>query len=268
MKTKPLGFCQINNGKLVYTYMMTDRTENDPYMYSSQLKSQRLTNTKMSYYEMLLESERTNTLTYRTPEELGKSSYAEFIGSNGEILSVFEPIRNFRGVDRNYILNFPDSEISSEYDTGNVHAEIIPGKNPLNAMYSMQMSSVNSIQNSRRYCGISQCGNRPYLKFYDSVDYKCTSNGTDTMDCISMRSEHEKLPYQKVEFFNKNAFTNKCKHKSNLFSVKIEDLDDLSQNTVQDEENGISRIDYNPSDNERSAHAVRRIREDLYSAVK
>ena len=63
----------------------------------------------MSYYEILLESEKTGTLTYATPSELGYSSYKEFLSSVNQPLSVFEPVINMRGIDRNYILEIPDS---------------------------------------------------------------------------------------------------------------------------------------------------------------
>ena len=154
MNENPVGFCQINNGKLVYTYMATSNMDRDPYMYSSQLKTQRQNERRMSYYEILLESEKTGTLTYKTPSELGCSSYGEFLSAANNPLSVFEPARNLRGIDRNYILEIPDSELDSEYDTGNIHAGLYMGKNPLNSMYSMEMSSSTSIRNTRRYCGI------------------------------------------------------------------------------------------------------------------
>lgn len=134
---------------------------------------------------------------YRTPYELGGfNTYKEYLEHGGNVLSIFEPVRNLRGIDRNYILGFKDSEISSEYDTGNIHAEIYPGKNPLNNMYSIEMNSTLSVKNSRRYCGINQSANLVYLKFYDSVDYESYKQaGGGALDYNSNRDERSRLPY-------------------------------------------------------------------------
>ena len=213
-----------------------------------------------SFYEILLESEKTNTLVYKTPEQIGGvETYKEYIQNGGSACAGIEP-------DRNYILEFKDSEIQSEYDTGNIHAEIYPGKNPLNSMYSMEMDSETSLVNSRRYCGINQSANLVYLKFYDSVNYSCSRsvNGGE-LDYDSEREEQDTLPYQKIEFYNKNVFTNRCKHKSNLFSIRIEDLDILSESRTQEEDESITWVDYHPPIQDKAAE---RIREDLHSAIK
>ena len=104
-----------------------------------------------------------------------------------------------------------------------------------------------------------------YLKFYDSVDYSGTEVD-NPLDVSMDRTESNRLPYQKVEFFNKNVFTNRCKHKSNLFSIKIEDLEQLSETRVADENGDVAHVDYHPD--EFGETAVRRIRDDLYSAIK
>ena len=88
---------------------------------------------------------------------------------------------------------------------------------------------------------MNQSANRVYLKFYDNMDYNQekseTNNGvTDIKVRVVPRSKP--YPYQKIEFFNKNLFTNRCKHKSNLFSVRIKDLDDLEDTYMSQLTNG------------------------------
>ena len=72
--------------------MMTDRSANEPYMYKSQLVHQRMSDKKMSFYDELLESDKTNTIRYSSSDELNPSSdsYSEFLDKGGAPLDIFQ----------------------------------------------------------------------------------------------------------------------------------------------------------------------------------
>ena len=57
-----------------------------------------------------------------------------------------------------------------------------------------------------------------------------------------------------------NVFSNKCKHKSNLFSIKISDLEELSDNETQ------STIVQDQTER-RSLEMAQKIKDDLFSAI-
>jgi len=94
----------------------------------------------------------------------------------------------------------------------------------------MESTSKTKINNCRDYVEVNQSANRVYLKFYDNMDYDQDKSETiNGVNEIQVRTvpRAKPYPYQKIEYFNKNLFTNRCKHKSNLFSVRVKDLDDL-----------------------------------------
>ena len=69
------------------------------------------------------------------------------------------------------------------------------------------------------------------LKFYDNTDYVISANADGELTATA--SDHsEYIPYQKVETFIPNKMNVNAMHKSNLFSIKLQDtgLDDVSIN--------------------------------------
>lgn len=258
MKSQPLGFCQYSSGQLVDTVMLTEPMTQEPLMFSSSLKDKTI-DTQEQYYFMQLKNTPTHTYLYKTPEDWG-CPLSDVISSDEMALEVFEPHRDLLGLPRAYILDFPDSEVQSEYDTGNVHAEFLQAKNTIDSKYSMNMSSNVDLNGVREYCGINKTANKIYLKFYDGANYSGVGQRVNANGIIESNASKttQTYPYQKIEIISKNKFTNKQNHKSNLFSINIDDLVDLSENrdmasiTGDDETNSI----------------MSQIRDDICSAVK
>lgn len=243
MDGSPMGLVHIQNGQYGYTYTVTQPSMKEPYIIDSKLDNSYLDSNAQMYK---IENENTNTFLYQNPND-------KPLSTDMDILSAFEPERNIRGIKRNYILRFPESQINSEYDTGNTHAEILATKNNLNSEYEMEFEDRDKTINNRKYCGIGQSGNRIYLKYYDSADYTIfdTLNGETAQE-----SDETKFPYQKIEFLDINTFTNRCKHKSNLFSIKIPDINELNESYVSKNEQTDDTINIS-----------KKIKDDLYYAI-
>lgn len=253
MEKSPVGFCGVQNGSGVDTYMETTPTYRDPYMYSSDLMTRRTQSQNAAFADYQLKSDRTSVRVYGTPQQLsGVQTYSEFLKAGGDPLCVFVPYVNLRDVKTSYILSFPNSDISTDYRRGNVHAKIRHTKSALGPKYEMEMDGQTTLKRARRYCGIASSSNRVYLKFYDSMTYTGEASGSDA---YVNASESSLLPYQKVEQFQETLFTNRRKHKSTLFSIRLRDVGDLSE-------------DVSDSDGSSRDEAVKRIRDDLRSGIR
>lgn len=101
---------------------------------------------------------------YKTSADLGKT-YKDFLQSGGDPLSIFTPGTIITGVKKNYVMEFPTSEINSDYDRGNIYSDFIVTKNHLNPLYSVEIEN-NNITNMRGYSGIGKNGNVVYLKYF------------------------------------------------------------------------------------------------------
>jgi hypothetical protein len=113
-------------------------------------------------------------LTYTTLYTTGCDSYGEYLSTqNDNPIEIFEPKKSIVNTNRNYILKFPISDIVTDYDTGNINAEIFPCKSHLNSMYEMELTD-NNFKHGRDYCGINSSGNLVYVKYYDNCDYNLT----------------------------------------------------------------------------------------------
>lgn len=146
--------------------------------------------------------------------------------TDGDYTPIFEPKRNLRGVEYNYLMETQNNGVPTEYDSGEIDACIIPTKNALNAMYSMDMQDLTHLSGCREYVQVNQCANMIYLKFYDNQTYskQSSKNNNGVEDIDVSKDDNPSYPYQKIEVLGKNMFTNKRKHKSNLFSIRISDI--------------------------------------------
>jgi hypothetical protein len=115
---------------------------------------------------MYLDSTQSKFALYSNLSDYNISTWSEYISSGGDILTIFEPKTYITNIERNYVYGFPMSDIITNYNLGNVYAEIIPCKNHLNSIYEMEIFD-NTLDISRVYCGINKSSNDLYLKYYD-----------------------------------------------------------------------------------------------------
>lgn len=163
-------------------------------------------------------------------------------------------------VERNYFLrgkSFLDINDSSftypDYNRGVVATDLFYGKNPFNAEYSMNMPLQTQLSSARKYIGIGRVGAKPFLKYYDETTYTMAPRkpGEDpyypksvidanwemqTMEMVGEEPTDDRgqvmLSYQNIEIFDAtNAGMNSAKHKSNLYSIKINNTN-LDLNSV------------------------------------
>lgn len=146
-------------------------------------------------------------------------------------------------------------------------------KSAYDPLYSMRLSSVDSIERWRDYCGFGVAGGKPYLKFYDRLAYYSTTPSVsaisgDVLNIATISSNAETgsrfdsrtVPYQKIEMIYPSDYTADAKHKSNLFSVTILDT-------------GIGELDQRIKDKEikddsgNIRRAVDRLKMDITNAV-
>ena len=124
----------------------------------------------------------------------------------------------------------------NNYSSGDLYGDVFSTKSHLDSKYDMNVS-FDSDKNlmrmiARDYIGIGQCSNQLYLVFNPSTtwfEFDGKAHQTNVND--------EELKYQRVEVVkNINRFESSIKHKSNLFSVVVE-------NTNLAEDNSGSRND-------------------------
>ena len=126
----------------------------------------------------------------------------------------------------------------NNYSSGDLYGDVFSTKSHLDSKYDMNVS-FDSDKNlmrmiARDYIGIGQCSNQLYLVFNPTTTiFELDGKAHQSMD----KSEDEMLNYQRVEVVrNINRFESQIKHKSNLFSVVVE-------NTNLAEDNSGSRND-------------------------
>lgn len=106
------------------------------------------------------------------------------------------------------------------------------GKNMYNALYTMDMPDVSSMENCRSYAGIQEAGGDVVLKYYDNVKYIISDADENGIAYATEdKAARHRLEYDKIEYLKPMQWSSgTAKHKSNLFSVKIYStgLDDAS----------------------------------------
>lgn len=254
--SNPVEFCQVNYGSIGDTFLLTPSTNLNTYRLTSSLlknKSNKKYGEKYTvYHDMQLESDHNELLMYNSLPMNGCETFSEMLSTqNIDPIQIFEPTKVIFNTQKNYILKFPISDIVTDYEGGNVHADIYPCKNHLNSTYDIEINN-EQLNHNRKYCGLNKSGNDIYLKYYDNVNYDLIYNGVENGLSVlnAVQDATNSLPYQKIESFKKTTFTNKKKHKSNLFSVRIKDLVDISE--VTDKENDVKN----------------KIREELYISIQ
>ena len=211
-----------------YTLALMPRTTNGPNYLQTNLAS---LNTEVSssiddtIYSWEINSQPIKTYLYNTKNTLNTKD-------SEELSNYFKPKYNLAGLKYNYILEIPNvlgANIYNDYESGDIQGDFIQAKNQYDAKYSINMPNISSLQNSRDYIGINVCGNQPYLKFYDNINYSIglnhqekTTNFDDIQSIGVSENSNKVYPFQKIETLDYiNRFKNTSKHKSPLYSLKI-----------------------------------------------
>lgn len=211
-----------------YTLALTHRTTNGPNYLQTNLATlnNELSNSiDNTIYSWEINSQQIKTYLYNTKDTLNDKN-------SEELSNYFKPKYNLVGLKYNYILEIPnvlDYNVYNDYESGDIQGDFVQAKNQYDAKYSINMPSISSIQNARDYIGIDVCGNQPYLKFYDNVNYNTSlniqtkTNNFDDIQSVGISEDSYKVyPFQKIETFDYiNRFRNVSKHKSPLYSLKI-----------------------------------------------
>ena len=234
LSSNPIQICQHNGN----AYLLTQPLTKTPYM----LKTDAISNIEQnkdnmsSQHKFHLEQEDIQTYFY------ANSSQQKSNGDNIE--NDFEAYRKVSGVKYNFVLAIDQSlnpvmanqinDNTTIYFNGDIYGQFFAAKNMYNSLYSMQMANANRMQCCRLYIGMQSMANGLALKFYDNTDYVISANADGELTATA--SDHsEYIPYQKVETFIPNKMNVNAMHKSNLFSIKLQDtgLDDVSINQTK-----------------------------------
>lgn len=211
-----------------YTLALMPRTNNGPNYLQTNLATlnKELSNTiENTIYSWEIKSSDIKTYIYNTKETLNLDD-AEHLSN------YFKPKYNLAGLKYNYILEIPNClnlNVYNDYESGDIQGDFLQTKNQYDALYSINMPEISTIQNTRDYIGIDVCGNQPYLKFYDNKNYSTgltqnvKTNNLSDINTIEVAEDYTNYyPYQKIETFDYvNKFKNNNVHKSPLYSLKI-----------------------------------------------
>lgn len=273
MTSQPLGFCQANsevdfgNDALV----LTNGTKQSPYyLRTSQLDAHE-TGLEATTFTTRLESGQEKTYAYQKPS------------SGVDVIENWMPRINYQGVSKSWILDLPVEPKSSvgaatdvaSYDDGVVYAHrMMPTKSTLNPQYTTEMSAQTDLLNCRTYTEIKSVGGRPYLKFYDDVNYTVVGSieSTSSLQNVLTKpvnsrsgSANDTLtkPYQKIEFIYPVDYKTNAKHKSNMFNVE------LSGTQIETElEKANSDVEQDIAESTKKKQKLEQIKFDIESAIK
>lgn len=265
--SSPLGFCQVETN----SYLLTDKTTDEPiYLRSSLNFSDESVYKNSSFQHMKLHADPNQTYLYAPLDLLSANSYAEYFEAHSPA-AFFIPKANLQNIDYNYIAAIPldgQASLTTDYEMGNMYGYFYTTKNMYNSTYSMEMSTMMKLGDCRKYVQISKCGNVPYLKYYDSVDYLRDSDPpldpspSATTDVSYYTKDRLKVPYQKVETFSPITYNSQTKHKPTMFSVRLND-------TGLDEK--YDKYEYQRSSAEEAEKAIairKNIRQDITNTIR
>jgi hypothetical protein len=110
-------------------------------------------------------------------------------------------------------------ENQTEYENGNVYADIFPLKNLYDSTYSTVMDQPNHIKNSREYCGLGQSRDKIYLKYQDDVSIGVDESGN------TVKTVPRDRTWQKIETMEPASvgYQTTARHKSFYYSIRLND---------------------------------------------
>ena len=235
-----INICQLAD----FAYCLIDRTTCGPNTLQTTLRTERATvdpnSIKDNFYSWQITSHELPTYLYSTEDNIQDTT---------QLSNFFRPRYNLKNIAYNYIIEIPQTfSIYNDYQVGDILGEIMQAKNVYDASYSMNVVSSEQLclSSTRQYCGIDTCGNNVFLKFYDNIDYMfemptCVETDRNTLTEIQTTENTKKrYPYQKLETLDGiNKFRANIKHKSNLFSINIDNtgIDSLSIDNLTETQN-------------------------------
>ena len=263
LEENPIGFCQYGD---FYSLGITDRVKKSPVlMTTSNWKSrrERLLNDigSLDWQFMFDDGNGTFNYTYTPLSNLTLrhsvtdplsayypvNSYYDYLTSHGDLSAstlsnLLLEKYSYNRVAHNYIYEIPTSNSSgtsrlyNDHNNAIVQGELLIGKNMYDAEYSTNMDHLETLNRTREYCGIGQCGNKVFFKYYDENSYNVSSRNGDNestrlstsintpvqnLNLIENRSKVNS--YQNIEVMESiNRFRNNCWHKSNLYRITIQ----------------------------------------------
>lgn len=200
-----------------YAYAVSDNTKDGPIYLRTNLDDKRKTtpaeevdNTKYNYK---LKSGHLKTYLYGEDR-------------SQELSTNFQRKQNLDGVEYNYIYEIPlNSQDYNDFENGDIQTEIFQAKSTYDSLYSMNMPESDYLSCTRQYCGVGQCGDELYFKYYDNVDYEFGQRRHDDnndIETIDVKRIQRKYSYQKLETIRSiNRFKSNIRHKSNVYSISI-----------------------------------------------
>ena len=165
-------------------------------------------------YNFQIVEDKLSTITYNN------------VSSIYSLSTIFDPGKVFTGFKYNTIIEIPTMfSYCNDFKNGNVFGNFIYCKNYYDALYSTELTeSKNALSSTRRYVGSFTCGNKVYLKFFDTKNYTSNASTNNKLIPISdQTSSKDKCICQRIESFDKQSmYRNNIRHRSNVFSIDIQ----------------------------------------------
>ena len=183
LTSDPVEFARVGSR----TYMLTHPT----YIESEVLKT-KYESEDTDYYSPSVEQFPHRTFLYPELSELSVGNrqasslqeyFSQFSGDSAvlqaKIDDYFGRTMELSGICYNHVLGLfhtntqrkADVQNLTDFENGNVYADIYALKNTLDSTYTTKMSSSNEVDGCREYTGMNQSRGNLYLKFQDDVRY-------------------------------------------------------------------------------------------------
>ena len=126
-------------------------------------------------------------------------------------------------------------EYRNNYSTGDMYGDVFVTKSVLDPLYNMTIDDENGLSMPvRDYIGLGSCSNQLSLIYNQAtMKFNQTDNGVD----VRRKDDYNGMKYQMVEVVkNINRFESSVKHKSNVFSVVVENTNLVENPNSDDDE--------------------------------
>ena len=255
---QPVGFCQTQTDNEYFNdaIMLTHGMNSEVQMLKTSFAEDRR-KFEDTLYNTSIQHGRMRAYTYRTYDEWSETNFNQ---------DKFIPRRDYVGIAKPYIVDMPvestrfESKCTdvNDYSTGEMYfSRLHVGKSMYDALYSVNMTSLSQMSCARQYCGIETCAGRPYLKFYDNINYNAQTDVTDNKDITEIltlsanssgnsKYDHMTVPYQKIEYLYPADYNYSELHKANAYNVTILNTGiDKVESQIEEAEDKLAKLDTN-----------------------
>ena len=227
-----------------YLYTSLDSLQRIVYQTIDSKYAALLSNENLS--DEALSSKQVEEATYTPISYYSFREFAETHLSDSNVLtSYFKPVYNFQNIEHNYVFEVPVADATgnfhNSYSKAQIKADIVMAKNLYDDIYDTNVAKMGEFDRVRQYVGISNCGGKVFLKYFDDRRYETVNDFKDDRDYrnadgsiadIPMENvngeNEERKDYMKIECIKSiNRFISSAMHKTNLFSTKVYGLDGL-----------------------------------------